>query len=376
MSKSVLAAAVVTAISAGGAPAFASNPIEERLQVLEKELQEVREQLAVTADAVSDVGGGSSTTLGGYGELHYNNLQKPSGDKKEIDFHRFVLFIGHEFSDSIRLQTEFELEHALSGDGKPGEIELEQAYVEMDAGDNAVVRAGVFLIPVGIINETHEPPTFYGVERNPVEKNILPATWWEGGVAVSGRFGLSGFSYDAALHSGLAVDPATVNIRSGREKVAKAKANNLAATGRLKYTAIPGLELAASLQFQDDISQEENDGLDSATLVTAHAIWQRGALGLRGLYAAWNLDGDAAAAASKDQQDGYYLEASYKLTSSVGVFVRHNAWSNEDNVDATQQDFGINWWPHENVVFKFDVQQQNDDAGNADGFNLGVGYQF
>lgn len=376
MSKSVLAAAVVTAISAGGAPVFASEPIEERVQLLEKELQEVREQLAVTADAVSDVGGGSSTTLGGYGELHYNNLQKPSGDKKEIDFHRFVLFIGHEFSESIRLQTELELEHALSGDGKPGEIELEQAYVEMDAGDNAVVRAGVFLIPVGIINETHEPPTFYGVERNPVEKNILPATWWEGGVAVSGRLGLSGFSYDAALHSGLAVDPATVNIRSGREKVAKAKANNLAATGRLKYTAIPGLELAASLQFQDDLSQEENDGLDSATLVTAHAIWQRGALGLRGLYAAWNLDGDAAAAASKDQQDGYYLEASYKLTSSIGAFVRHNAWSNEDNVDATQQDFGINWWPHENVVFKFDVQQQNDDAGNADGFNLGVGYQF
>lgn len=376
MSKSVLAAAVVTAISAGGAPVFASEPIEERVQLLEKELQEVREQLAVTADAVSDVGGGSSTTLGGYGELHYNNLQKPSGDKKEIDFHRFVLFIGHEFSESIRLQTELELEHALSGDGKPGEIELEQAYVEMDAGDNAVVRAGVFLIPVGIINETHEPPTFYGVERNPVEKNILPATWWEGGVAVSGRLGLSGFSYDAALHSGLAVDPATVNIRSGREKVAKAKANNLAATGRLKYTAIPGLELAASLQFQDDLSQEENDGLDSATLITAHAIWQRGALGLRGLYAAWNLDGDAAAAASKDQQDGYYLEASYKLTSSIGAFVRHNAWSNEDNVDATQQDFGINWWPHENVVFKFDVQQQNDDAGNADGFNLGVGYQF
>lgn len=376
MSKSVLAAAVVTAFSAGGAPVFASEPIEERVQLLEKELQEVREQLAVTADAVSDVGGGSSTTLGGYGELHYNNLQKPSGDKKEIDFHRFVLFIGHEFSESIRLQTELELEHALSGDGKPGEIELEQAYVEMDAGDNAVVRAGVFLIPVGIINETHEPPTFYGVERNPVEKNILPATWWEGGVAVSGRLGLSGFSYDAALHSGLAVDPATVNIRSGREKVAKAKANNLAATGRLKYTAIPGLELAASLQFQDDLSQEENDGLDSATLITAHAIWQRGALGLRGLYAAWNLDGDAAAAASKDQQDGYYLEASYKLTSSIGAFVRHNAWSNEDNVDATQQDFGINWWPHENVVFKFDVQQQNDDAGNADGFNLGVGYQF
>ena len=41
------------------------------------------------------------TTLGGYGELHYNNLDGSGGgkDKKEIDLHRFVLFIGHEFNE-------------------------------------------------------------------------------------------------------------------------------------------------------------------------------------------------------------------------------------------------------------------------------------
>ena len=38
--------------------------------------------------------------------------------------------------------------------------------------------------------------------------------------------------------------------------------------------------------------------------------------------------------------------------------------------------FGVNFYPLPNVVFKADVQLQNDEAGNTDGFNLGMGYQF
>ncbi|MEH6604324.1 MAG: hypothetical protein V7711_01995, partial [Pseudomonadales bacterium] len=168
------------------------------------------ERLDMTADVVDQVSSDnkvaakSKTTLGGYGELHYNNLEKQSdGSKKEeIDFHRFVLFVNHEFNDTTRLFSELELEHSIAGDGKPGEIELEQAYIEHDYAANHQFKAGLFLIPVGIMNETHEPNTFYGVERNPVEKNIIPTTWWEGGAALTGRFG-EGFSYDAALTSGL-----------------------------------------------------------------------------------------------------------------------------------------------------------------------------
>ncbi|OUR68170.1 porin, partial [Cycloclasticus sp. 46_83_sub15_T18] len=116
------------------------------------------------------------TTIGGYGELHYNNLSGKGGasDKDAIDFHRFVLFFGHEFSDDIRFFSELELEHSIAGDGKDGEVELEQAYIDFDLNDQHTARAGLFLLPVGIINETHEPPTFYGTERNPVEKNIIP----------------------------------------------------------------------------------------------------------------------------------------------------------------------------------------------------------
>jgi hypothetical protein len=164
--------------------------------------------------------------------LHYNNLSGKGGasDKDEIDFHRFVLFFGHEFNDDIRFFSELEVEHSIAGEGKSGEVELEQAYIDFDLNDNHTARAGLFLLPVGIINETHEPPTFYGTERNPIEKNIIPATWWAAGAGLHGQLG-SGFSYDAYLHSGLnatKTDSVTKivsysSIRSGRQKSEQSK---------------------------------------------------------------------------------------------------------------------------------------------------------
>jgi len=144
--------------------------------------------------------------------------------------------------------SEFELEHSLSGDGKPGEVELEQAYVEVDINEGLSSKVGLFLIPVGIINETHEPPTFYGVERNGVEKNIIPATWWEAGLSFNYK-PVGGVSLDGAVTSGLEVGD-DFKIRNGRQKVAKATAENLAYTGRVKYTAITGLELAATVSIK------------------------------------------------------------------------------------------------------------------------------
>ena len=85
----------------------------------------------------------------------------------------------------MRFFSEFELEHSLvkdtqEGEEAPGEVELEQAFIEYDFDQRNTARAGVFLLPIGILNETHEPPTFYGVERNTVENVIIPTTWWAG----------------------------------------------------------------------------------------------------------------------------------------------------------------------------------------------------
>ena len=166
-----------------------------------------------------------------------------------------------------------------------------------------------FLIPVGIINASHEPVVFYGVERNPVEKNIIPATWWEGGAMLSSHYD-SGISYDIALTGGL--DGGT-SIRGGRKKVAKASAENLALTARVKYTGTAGLELAATVQRQDDMTQETIDNIGGATLLETHAVWNTGPITVKALFAEWDIDGTDASSANTDKQDGKYVEAAYKL---------------------------------------------------------------
>ncbi len=369
---------------------------QSALAVTDDEFNALKEQFNQLADQVDDNSKNSSsaTTVGGYGELHYNNWSDGQGKtKRELDFHRFVLFVNHEFNDHIRLFTELEIEHAFVEDTEDGSnegaVELEQAYVQFDLSEHTKANAGLFLIPVGILNETHEPPTFYGVERNPVEQNIIPTTWWEGGAMLSGNND-SGFSYDIALTSGL--DGGT-NIRGGRQKVSKATARNLAATGRVKYTGINGLTLSATAQYQDDMTQDSTDDVGSAILLEAHARWNIADFTLTALYANWDIDvKDTAAQEDKDKdtQNGGYLEASYKLNPAWGVFVRQNQWDNGGAGDTkkSQTDIGINYWPHENVVIKADYQVQSDydkfdyDEGTTktiagfDGFNLGIGYQF
>jgi len=314
----------------------------------------------------------AASSFGGYGELHYNALDS----KDQIDFHRFVLYFARDFDAELRFFSEFELEHSLAGEGKKGEVELEQAYVEMDLDAATRLRAGLFLLPIGILNETHEPTTFYGVERNPVENGIIPSTWWEAGVALAGRFGSSGFAYDLALHSGLKLD-GSFAIRSGRQKVSEAVADDLATTARLKYTGRPGLELAASATYQPDVTQGLVAGAGAGTLLSAHAAYASGPLTARALWAQWRLAGAAPAAAGKDRQDGYYAEGGWKLTPMLGAFVRYSVWDNGGlgATERAQTNLGINWWPHPNVVFKLDLQDQGKSVDD-DGVNLGVGYRF
>jgi len=347
------------------------------LNSLEKRLNETDQKLNATADQIETEQGVSSftnTTLGGYGELHYNNYEDKDA---KIDFHRFVLFFGHEFSDSIRFFSEFELEHSIAGEGKSGEVELEQAYVEVDINETISAKVGLFLIPVGIINETHEPPAFYGVERNGVEKNIIPATWWEAGVAFNYK-PTGGLSIDGAVTSGLLVDDG-YKIRSGRQKVAKANAENLAYTGRIKYTAIIGLELAGTVQYQTDIKQGTASDKAEAILLEAHAIYQIDDFTIRALYARWDIEGDEAKALGRDEQTGWYVEPSYAFNEKVGVFARYAEYDNNagNSVDTAVEStsVGVNYYLHENVVLKADYEELGG-AKDSKGFNIGFGYQF
>ncbi|GGI71240.1 hypothetical protein GCM10009332_05650 [Shewanella gelidii] len=361
--------------------------IEQQQKVLaelERRLEQTEQRVESTADVVEQTAAKtSSTTIGGYGELHYNNIKNNLNDstKKEFDFHRFVLFFGHEFNDTTRFFSELEVEHSLAGEGKNGEVEVEQAYIEHDFSQNASGKAGLFLMPVGIMNETHEPDTFYGVERNPVEKNVIPATWWEAGLALNYQ-AAPGLGFDFGVTSGLNVPTEgskAYNIRSGRQKVSNAKGDDLAYTGRVKYTAIPGLELAASAQYQSDLTQGAASDTASAVMLTAHAIYSIEDFTVKALYAQWDIDGADAEALGRDEQNGYYIEPSYRISPEFGVFARYNEYDNaagnSDDTKVTQTNVGLNYWLHEHVVLKADWEQLGGSK-DSDGFNLGVGYQF
>lgn len=328
-------------------------------------------------DATGFDGWWERTSIGGYGEMHLN--LGDSGD--QIDFHRWVLYINHDFSDRLTLVSELELEHSLAGDGKNGEVELEQAYVDYDFGSGIHGKAGLFLVPVGILNEVHEPDTFFGTERNPVEKEIIPSTWWEGGLALTDVEGA--FQWDLAFHSALVVPSSGSNayrIRSGRQKVSEADASEWASTARVKYKGIPGLELSLAGQYQSDLTPGRLGGDDSAYFGTAHIDYRIGGFGLRALGGYWDIDGEQAAALGTNEQWGWYVEPSYTFRlgeqSRLGVFARYNQYEYAKG-EIEQIDLGLNYWPMDNVVFKADVSRISQ-AGQADEdiLNFGFGYQF
>ncbi len=374
--KAQVKTALITAAITAFAGSAVAETVDDRISRLEHQVRELRAEQ-------NGQGDGNDVRIGGYGELHYNNLSGEGGsaDKEEIDFHRFVIYFGYDFSDRIRFSSELELEHSLSGGDEPGEVELEQAFIDFDLDDSHTARGGLFLLPVGFLNSTHEPPTFYGVERNPIENKIIPTTWWEGGAGMHGAFG-DGWNYSVYIHSGLNTSSnSNYAARSGRQKVAKAEASDLASTLAVNWS-VPGFTLGSAVVYQSDMTQGNDPSAGEGLLGELHTEVRRGPLALRALYAEWMLDGDGPEAVGADRQYGWYVEPSYRPIDEVGVFVRYSEWNNQagdGGLDSgkTQIDTGVNWWPHEQVVVKADYQwQDNENGKEQNGFNVGIGYHF
>ena len=158
-----------------------------------------------------------------------------------LDFHRFVLIFNHSFSDRLRFVGELELEHAfVEGLEDAGELELEQAYIDVLIKPSFNLRAGMLLVPVGIINERHEPPVFHGVERPFVDTVIIPTTWFDVGAGVHGRIG-SSLAYRAYVMAPLDATEFTADegLRGGIQKGSEANVRNVAMTGRVEFTRVP-----------------------------------------------------------------------------------------------------------------------------------------
>ena len=154
----------------------------------------------------------------------------------------------HSFSDRLRFVGELELEHAfVEGLEEAGEVELEQAYIDVLLKPSFNLRAGMLLVPVGIINERHEPPVFHGVERPFVDTVIIPTTWFDVGAGVHGRIG-STLAYRAYVMAPLDATEFTADegLRGGIQKGSEANVRNAALTGRVEFTRVAGLTVGLS----------------------------------------------------------------------------------------------------------------------------------
>jgi hypothetical protein len=339
-------------------------------------------------------------------EMHLNApLDRADGDPV-LDFHRFVLLFSHSFSDRLRFVGELELEHAfVEGLEEAGEVELEQAYIDVLFKPSFNIRAGMLLAPVGIINERHEPPVFYGVERPFVDTVIIPTTWFDVGAGVHGRIG-SSLAYRAYVMAPLDATEFTADegLRGGIQKGSEANVRNVALTGRLEFTRISGLTVGVS-GWRGDTGFNLPRLDPSVGLFEIDARYRLEGFEARGQFARVYI-GDAArlndaltlligvAPNIARQLQGYYLEASHlfplrRWSHELGIFARYEDFDTQFRMpegvepipDFNRRAFsvGASYYLDPDVAIKFDYTHQQSAATirrAPRSINVGIGWWF
>jgi hypothetical protein len=417
--------AEVQALKAQGGPtAERLNELERQLQVLAQEIETLKlGEAAATAAADRSTHGmgpaaskiyrsGNGLAIGGYGEVVYRNfaarLQDGSRSSAvdEADLQRAVVYFGYKFNDRFLFNSEVEYEHAVTAADKDGETEVEFAYGDYLWKPQANLRAGLVLMPVGLLNEYHEPTVFLGVRRNDVETAIIPTTWREIGFGLYGEAGP--WRYRTYLTNGLDASRfAAGGIGEGSGEGSHAKAEDLAWVGRLDFTGVPGL-LAGGSVFTGDSGQGLLDAggrriAGRVSLFEAHVDWRWRGLQLRALGVRSRV-GDAGdlnralGLTGRDgigkAQSGSYAEAGYDLLSlrpggrqRLIPFLRVEAFDTQSEVPAGfERDpandvhvltLGFNYYPIDQLVVKANVLRVRNAARTGQNeFQLGLGYVF
>ena len=344
--------------------------LSRRIDILAAELEQMR--LGESAPAAAAEGSGAAgfgpaaskvyaveqgLSIGGYGEMVYQGFAAQrddgvdSGRKDELDFLRAVLYVGYKWNDDWLFNSEIEWEHAKAGEGQRGEVAVEFAYLERRIRPEVNARAGLLLVPMGFINELHEPTTYLGARRPGIEQAILPTTWRENGAGIFGEVGP--ITYRTYLMNGLEAERfAAGGLRSSRQNGARAVAENLAWVARIDWTSIPGFVAGVSGYVGDSAQglADANGELSVDTrLLELHAEWRGHGVQLRGLWVEGDLDGVArlnqklALTGNRsvgEELSGYYVEAGYDVLSLVESrqalipFARFESYDTQEAVPA------------------------------------------
>jgi len=356
--------------------------------------------LGPAASSVYHVKDGLS--LAAYGEATYRKfIHDIDGNKDQADMLRFVTYVGYKFNDWILMNSEIEWEHA------GGEVSVEFAYLDFLFSEQVNARGGLLLVPMGFINEIHEPPYFHGVRRPEVEQRIIPSTWREMGVGLFGRLG-SDLEYRTYLMNGLRGKRfgASSPLRSSRQKGNEALIEDVAWTARLDYTPspVPGLFLGGSLWLGNSGQNETIGGKKPdafTTLWEIHGQYKFRELELRAL-GSWGHIDDAGTLSSglgetiPERFYGWYVETAYNLLPSLfpgtghylAPYFRFESFDTQAEVpsgfarvegkDVDLYTVGLSYKPISNVILKLDYRNFDTKGPTniADEFALGLGFAF
>ena len=152
----------------------------------------------------------SGLSIGAYGEVKFGWMQNPAANGQRqfgFDAARFVLLPTYAITPNIIFNAEIEFEHAGSGfdldDKLHGTAEIEQVWVDFKIVDQFNWRApGIDLVPIGYINQHHEPTQFYSVNRPELYNGLIPSTFKAPATSVYGRIA-DGLSYQIQVSTSL-----------------------------------------------------------------------------------------------------------------------------------------------------------------------------
>jgi len=347
----------------------------------------------------------ADTVLSSYGEVNFNRPRQARD--AQMDLRRFVLGLEHRFDEHTKMAAEVEVEHAVSSADDPGEVEIEQAWVERELGQSWRARAGLFLIPMGLLNENHEPTAYYGVERNFVETAIIPTTWREGGLQVTAILA-SGVTVEAGLTTSFDLNKWDATSTEGQEsplgavhqELALARARDWGGHLAVNWRGVPGL-LVGAAGFAGNGTQGEA-GKPQAMIVLwdAHLRWTPSRFDLSALYARGTISNTArlngplvgSPSLIPAEFDGWYVQAAVRAWAwrelTLSPFARYERY----NTGRQYQDLGPGLTPPAlptqgvitlganlavgpGVVLKADVQSFQAEH-DRDRLDLGLGWSF
>jgi len=383
--------------------------LENKLNAIESQQQSIDFPELMDDDLTSVYGMGAAASkiyhvpagvsIGGYGEALYTHDDDGTDTS---DFLRAILYVGYKYNDNWILNTEIEFEHASTGEEGSASVEFATLDYLHDPAFN--FRVGLLLIPVGIVNELHEPVTFLPVNRSRTETVIIPTTWRENGLGFFGEHG--SFRYKAYIVNGLKGEDFTENgLRGGRQKGSKAESESLAGVLRFDWVPSSNIMVGGSV-YQGDSGQSLDIGVGT-TIVEAHAVYNLNGWDVHALIAMSDLKDVAALNRIRfpDEADqdipsvgeemlGWYVTVGYDVFHSFDLgekallpFVRYeevntqvtvpNGFASSGKTDQQIFTVGIDYRPIDELVFKVDRVTIKDAAdGESNKINLSFGYVF